>query len=132
MSVSIHNTNNHIEGRLLCDKQAKELQLEIESNYINGDLTQHFNRQKDDIRMHLFNFDTPLCQRVFNGITLKITMGLIRNKRKTYLLYADGKIIGEFYSVNVIKILIKYIEYNSIIINNNALTIGTEPLYLSN
>ena len=35
-------------------------------------------------------------------------------RRKSYLLYADGKIIGKFYKVDDIKKVIKYIEDNLI------------------
>jgi hypothetical protein len=70
----------------------------------------------NDIRASLYNYDNPLAEKDLNGVNLKITSGLIENdpesgKRiKTYLLYADGKIIGKFYSVDDIKQSIKYIE----------------------
>jgi hypothetical protein len=111
-NMVISNFNNKIEGRLLNKKQAEELQKEIESNYINGDLNQHFNREKDDIRMKIFNYDHPIAEKDLNGVNLRIAEGLIRNKQKTYLLYLDGEIIGEFYSVNDIKNIIKQIEDN--------------------
>jgi hypothetical protein len=111
---AITHFNGKIEGRFLNKQQSEELQKEIESNYVNDDMMQHFRREKDDIRMKLFNFDHPIAEKDVNGVNLKITEGLIRNKRKTYLLYADGKIIGEFYSVSDIKMIIKYIEENLI------------------
>lgn len=101
--------NNKIEGRFLNKKQAYELKKEIEANYVD-DIIQHFNREKQDIRMNLFNYDYPIAQKDVNGVNLRIVEGLIRNNRKTYLLYADGEIIGEFYSVSDIKRIIKYIE----------------------
>jgi hypothetical protein len=103
---------NKIEGRFLDKKQADELQKEIESNYIDGDMMEHFSGKKQDIRMNLFNYDNPLAQKNVNGVNLRIAEGLIRNKRRTYLLYADGNIIGEFYSVKDIKSIIKHIEDN--------------------
>ena len=102
--------NKNIEGRFLTPKQAEALQDEIESNYIDGDMTKHFKREKDDIRMNLHNYDHPIAEKDVNGVNLRIIEGLVRNKRKTYLLYADGKLIGEFYSVKDIKDIIKYIE----------------------
>lgn len=105
---------NKIEGRFLNKKQAEELQKEIEANYIDGDMMQHFNREKDDIRMKMFNYDHPIAQKNVNGVNIRIAEGLIRNNRKTYLLYANGKIVGEFYSVKDIKMIIKYIEDNLI------------------
>lgn len=105
---------NNIEGRFLNKKQAEKLQKEIEANYIDGDIMQHFNREKHDIRMNMFNYDNPVAEKNINGINLRIVEGLIRNGRKTYLLYVDGRIVGEFYNINEIKIIIKYIEDNLI------------------
>lgn len=54
---------NKIEGRFLNKKkQAEELQKEIESNYVD-DMIQHFNRQKQDIRMNLFNYYNPIVEK---------------------------------------------------------------------
>ena len=102
-----------IEGRFLNKQQAQELQKEIEAKYVNNS-TELFNKEKNDIRMHMFNYDQPIAEKNLNGINLRITTGLIRNKKITYLLYANGKIIGEFFSVDDIKKLIKYIELNLI------------------
>jgi hypothetical protein len=98
-----------IKGRFLNKQQAQELQKEIEAKYVNNS-TELFNKEKDDIRMHMFSYDQPIAEKNLNGINLRITTGLIRNKKTTYLLYADGKIIGEFYSVDDIKKLVKFIE----------------------
>jgi hypothetical protein len=105
----IEQFKNKIEGGFLSKKQADELQKEIETNYINN-ISQHFNREKQDIRMGMFNYEHPIAEKDINGINFRITEGLIRNKRKTYLLYANGNIIGEFYSVSDIKMIIKYME----------------------
>ncbi len=102
-----------IEGRFLNKIQAQDLQKEIEANYTDN-ILQHFNKEKNDIRMNMFNYNNPIAEKNLNGINLRITQGLLRNKRITYLLYADGKIIGEFYSVNDIKMIVKYIEDNLI------------------
>jgi hypothetical protein len=101
---------NNIEGRFLTPKQAKALEDEIQSNYIDGDMMQHFSGEKQDIRMNLYNYEHPIAEKDVNGVNLRIVEGLVRNKRKTYLLYADGKLIGEFYSVEDIKRIINYIE----------------------
>ena len=102
-----------IEGRFLNKQQAQDLQKEIEANYADN-ILQHFKKEKNDIRMHMFNYDQPIAEKNLNGINLRITTGLIRNKKITYLLYANGKIIGEFFSVDDIKRLVKYIELNLI------------------
>lgn len=107
--------NNKIEGRFLDKKQSEELQREIEANYYNSDeynITQLF--KKDDIRKNVYNYDNPIAEKDVNGVNLRIAEGLIRDNRKTYLLYADGKIIGEFYSVKDIKRIVQYIEDNLI------------------
>lgn len=119
---------NGINGRLLNDKQVTELQKEIESNYINGDLTKHFNREKDDIRMKMFNYNHPIAEKTINGVNLRIAEGLIRDKKKTYLLYADGKIVGEFGSVQDAKNVVKYIEDN--LINKNRIDLLQKPAEL--
>lgn len=96
-----------IEGRFLNKKQAKELEDEIVSNYSDEP---KFGKENNDIRTNLFNFDNPIAEKTINDITLKIVEGLIKNKRKTYLLYADNQLIGEFYSVKDIKNIVNYLE----------------------
>jgi hypothetical protein len=104
--------NDKIEGGFLTKKEVKDLEKEIENKYFNK--RSPFN--SDDIRQNIFNYDNPLAEKDINGINLKIAGGLLENdpisgkKRKTYLLYANGKIIGKFYHVNDIKKVIKYIE----------------------
>lgn len=88
-----------INGRLLNEKQATELQKEIESNYTpEGEV--RFGTGNTDIRTNVFNYNNPIAEKTSNGVDLRIAEGLTRDKQKTYLIYADGKIIGEFYSVN--------------------------------
>ena len=96
-----------IEGRFLNKRQAKELENEIVSNY-SDELT--FGKEYNDIRRNIFNIDNPLAEKTINGVTLKIVEGLIKNKRKTYLLYADDQLIGEFYSVKDIKNIVDFLE----------------------
>ena len=111
------SVNNKIEGGFLTKKQADELQREIESNYddFSGGIMK-FGQDSNDIRKSLYNYDNPLAEKDINGINLRIADGLIEgapysgNRRKTYLLYVDGKIVGKFYKVDDIKTVIKYIE----------------------
>lgn len=92
------------------------MQKEIESKY-NTD-TQKFGQENEDIRQSLYNYDNPLAEKDVNGVNLRITDGLLEgdkysgNRRKTYLLYADGKIAGKFYSVSDIKKVVKFFEDN--------------------
>lgn len=117
--------NNKIEGGFLNKKEANELQREIESNYSGISI---FGQDNNDIRTFLYNYDNPFAEKDINGVNLKIVQGLIEgepysgNRRKTWLLYADGKIVGKFYKVDDIKKVIKYIEDNlikTISSNNN-------------
>jgi hypothetical protein len=94
---------------LLNNNQLEELQKEIEANYSTK---LKLGNESNDIRTSLFNYDDPIAQKMSNGVDLRITEGLIRNNKKTYLLYADGKIVGQFETVNQAKDLIKYIEDN--------------------
>jgi hypothetical protein len=96
-----------IEGRFLNKRQAKELENEIVSNYSDEP---KFGKENNDIRTNIFNIDNPIAEKTINGITLKIVEGLIKNKRKTYLLYADNQLIGEFYSVKDIKNIVNFLE----------------------
>lgn len=96
---------------LLNNNQIDALQKEIEANY---GITPTFGNENNDIRTSLFNYDDPIAQKMSNGVDLRITEGLIRNNKKTYLLYANGKIVGQFETVNQAKDLIKYIEDNLI------------------
>ena len=102
---------------MLNEKQAAELQKEIESKYIDS-ATELFSKEKDDIRNNLYTYENPLAQKNVNGVDLRVAEGRIEvdkntgEKRKTYLLYADGKIAGKFYSVKDIKDVVKIIEDN--------------------
>lgn len=109
--------SNKMEGGFLNKKQAEDLQREIESNYddySSGIIK--FGQDSNDIRKNIYNYDTPIAEKDINGVNLRIAPGLIENnpysgKRiKTYILYADGNIVGKFYSVDYIKKVIKYIE----------------------
>lgn len=98
-----------IRGRFLDKRAAEELNREIESKYIQSGENM-FDRKFDDIRQNMWNYDHPIAQKVVNGVNLRIAEGLIRDKQKTYLLYANGVIIGEFYSVDDIKRIVRYME----------------------
>lgn len=111
------SVNNKIEGGFLNKKQAEDLQREIESNYDDSKSgIIKFGKGSNDIRKNIYNYDSPIAEKDINGVNLRIAPGLIEDdphsgkRRKTYLLYADGKIIGKFYSVDYIKNVIKYIE----------------------
>lgn len=111
------SVSNKIEGGFLNKKQAEDLQREIESNYDDSKSgIIKFGKGSNDIRKNIYNYDSPIAEKDINGVNLRIAPGLIEDdpysgkRRKTYLLYADGKIIGKFYSVDYIKNVIKYIE----------------------
>jgi len=111
------SVSNKIEGGFLTKKQAKELQKEIESNYNYG-YPHQWGLKNQDLRQSLFNYDNPYATKNINGVDLRIATGLLEgepgSRKKTYLLYADGKIVGKFYKIDDIKKVIKYIEDNLI------------------
>ncbi|MDG1805922.1 hypothetical protein [Flavicella sp.] len=111
---TINLLGDEIRGEFLDKNKLETLQKEIEANYVDGNVEEHFRREKDDIRIKLFNYDNPIAEKTVNGVNLRIAEGLIRNKEKTYLLYADGSMVGEFYVISDIKKIIKYIEDNLI------------------
>ncbi len=122
------SVSNKIEGGFLTKKEVDELQREIESNY---DTTPKFGQDSNDIRKRLYNYDNPYAEKDINGVNLRIVQGLIEgepysgNRRKTWLLYADGKIVGKFYKVDDIKKVIKHIEDNLVkSISNNPKELG--------
>jgi hypothetical protein len=91
----------------LSEKQANELQKEIEANY--GSVP-NFGKS-NDVRQNVYNYDHPFAERVINCINYKIVEGLIErnpcgNNEKTWLLYANGRIVGKSYNVNDIKTVI--------------------------
>jgi hypothetical protein len=120
---------NKIEGELFNEQQSIELQKEIESKYSD---TPKFGLHigNEDIRTKMFNYNNPLAEKNVNGVNLRIAEGFIEEdkngRRKTYLLYADGKIVGKFYSVDDIKKVVKFIEDN-LIKGIGEAKIKTEP-----
>ena len=116
---ALNSFGGRVEGGFLNKKQAEDLQKDIDSNYIQNGI-QTFGQDNNDIRQKMYNYEHPLAEKDINGINLRITDGLIEgdsysgDRRKTFLLYADGKIVGKFYSVGDIKKVIKYIEDNLI------------------
>jgi hypothetical protein len=120
-AIVIKKTNELIEqeqmrGRLLDEKQSEELQEEIESNYTTG-IGVNLLEGMDDIRQRPYNYNHPYVKKSFNGVDLRIAQGLRRRNKdgkieETYLLYADGKVVGEFYSVADAKQVVKFIEDN--------------------
>jgi len=111
------SVSNKIEGGFLNKKEAEDLQKKIESNYDDfSSGTMKWGQDSSDIRKSIYNYDSPIAEKDINGVNLRIAPGLIEGepysgkRRKTYLLYADGKIVGKFYSVEYIKKVIKYIE----------------------
>jgi hypothetical protein len=111
------SVSNKIEGGFLTKKQAKELQKEIESHYNYG-YPHQWGLKNQDLRQSMYNYDNPYATKNINGVDLRIATGLLEgepgNRRTTYLLYADGKIVGKFYKIDDIKKVIKYIEDNLI------------------
>ena len=121
-SSEVKNSNNKlakqgIRGKLFNEKQSIEIEKEIKAGYN----TNIVGKNNLDIRKNMYSYNYPLFQKVSNGVDLRIAQGFIRNKEITYLLYADGKVVGEFYSPQDAKAVVKYIESNLINKDNNLL-----------
>ena len=107
---AVYQLSDEIEGRYFNEEQVEDLQKEIESFYTpDGEV--RFG-SSTDIRTSVFNYDNPIAETFIHGVNLRIAAGLTRDKGKTYLLYMDGTIIGEFYSVDDIKKVVKYAKEN--------------------
>jgi HPt (histidine-containing phosphotransfer) domain-containing protein len=110
---------NKIEGKLLSEQEAENLQQEIESNYLKPEESPVGPANKD-IRANLFNFDNPMMETTVNGVNIRVANGMIEpdpktnRNRKSLLVYADGKIVGKFYSTEDVKKVIKFIKDNLI------------------
>lgn len=86
---------------LLTAEQSNALMDEIVSNY-NTDVPVFGNKNKD-IRQNLYNYEEPICKKIVDGVEYRIAHGFIRDFKKTYLLYANGNIIGQFTELNQAK-----------------------------
>jgi len=107
---------NKIRGKLLNESQSKDLQAEIESKYDKPDRI-YFGYESDDIRKAMFTYYDPMLTKTINGIDVRVAYGLLRKNEngkneRTYLIYADGKVAGEFYSLNDIKKVLDFVESN--------------------
>lgn len=98
---------------MLSHKAASNLVKEIISNY--NDIPK-FGTENRDIRQSLFNYDNPMYQNNLNGVDLRITMGLIEyvshstKKKQTYLLYANGLLVGKATTPHELIEVLKYYE----------------------
>lgn len=97
---------------LLTKDEAVALQREIERNYSPE---VQFGPCNNDIRTRMYNYDNPVAEITLNGVNLRVVAGLIEgepyNRRKTYLLYRDGEIIGKFYSASDAMKSVKYLDW---------------------
>lgn len=109
-----------IRGRFIEEEDLITIREEIKANYINGNLSDHFKKEKDDIRMKLFNLEHPILEKTINNVNIKICQGLLRGSEKTCLLFSANEIIGEFFSIEDIKFVVKKTEakFNKICAGN--------------
>ena len=95
---------------MLSHSAANKLVKEIITNYND---TPKFGMSNNDIRQSLYNYNNPMYQKNLRGIDLRITTGLIEyvphseKKKQTYLLYANGLVVGKATTVIEIKEIIK-------------------------
>lgn len=116
--VNIFIQDQKIDGKLLTSVEAETLQKKIESTYLKqGEIG--LEKGSNDIRQAAWNYDSPYAKKEVNGVDVRIVTGLVKDlgtpqAKKSYLLYADGKIVGEFGSVADAKATVDFIEKNLI------------------
>ena len=105
-----------IEGGFLSSEQAKSLQNEIQSNYIEfGNFV--FGQRSNDIRHRIYNFYDPFIYIKFRDFELRVIDGLFEGEtssgkiKNTHLLYADNQIIGKFYKIADVKSVVRLIDF---------------------
>lgn len=54
-------------------------------------------------RSKMFNYDNPFAEKTIRGIVYRIAEGFIIDKKKSYLLYKDDKLVGTYTSVEEAK-----------------------------
>lgn len=118
----------NIQGRFLTPQQVEVIEREIIENRPPS-IEQIFNKDYQDIRQNMWNFDYPIAEKSINGVQIRIIEGLIRDKKKSYLIYADKNMIGEFFSVKDAKSAIDYVESNLIkAVDSQKPELGDKPL----
>lgn len=85
-----------IGDNILSKADREKLEKEIEEDAESSTGVNMFNNKTGNIAANLYNYDNPIYQKDINGIDARIAEGFIRNGKKTYLLYADGKVVGEY------------------------------------
>jgi hypothetical protein len=93
---------------ILTETQRAALIKEIEANYCHNE-RDLFELRKDDIRMAIYNYDTPMYSQQTDGNDLRIFYGLVRlnesgKRQKTLLGTINGVIVSECFSVEQAKI----------------------------
>lgn len=116
----ITSLGTEIRGRFIEEADLITIKEEIKANFIYGNLDAHFKKEKDDIRMKLFNLEYPIAEKTIYNVNIKICQGLLRGSEKTYLLFLANEIIGEFFSIEDIKFVVKKTEakFNKICAGN--------------
>jgi hypothetical protein len=103
------------EGKFFSVEEMIDYNKLIRKNYIKrGDISGLFNKN-NDIRMKLFNYNNFIIKLEINGLDIRVTEGMFDyvNKRKTYLVYQNKKIIGVFYNFEKIKEILITIKKNA-------------------
>ena len=51
----------------------------------------------------MWNYDNPIAEKTINGKVYRIADGFIIDKKKSYILYKGGKLVGTYTSVEEAK-----------------------------
>lgn len=68
-----------------------------------------FGHKCQNINQNLFNFEHPMAEKNIDGVNYRIGNGLVDwiKKKKTYILYKNGEVLGIYYSLKDAKSAIK-------------------------
>lgn len=75
--------------------------------------TNHFT--EETLLSKVWNFDCPIAEKTVNGINYRIAEGFIKDRKKTYLLYKDGIVIGTYNHVYEAK---KVVDGINLVVSN--------------
>jgi hypothetical protein len=113
-AVNSQIAKQKINGKLFTEKESEEYTKYIESNYEEGVF--NFSSRSKDIRKNIFNYWDPLMETNINGINVRVAQGIttrgVDKWIRSYLIYADGKIVGLFDSKESAYNVIDFIKSN--------------------
>lgn len=103
--IQIGKTNFLPSAGFLTHSASRILHRKIIEKYNNSGIMK-FGKYSEDLRQSLYSFEHPYISKKKNKIAFCICSGFIVNNRKTWLLYANQKIVALSFSVKHLKNLV--------------------------